>query len=72
MLEADERQEWTHQARKIAEMADILNTELEATLIPRHVTELMLVAWWESSLKPKVEFPDFRSLFSHEDEDDLS
>lgn len=62
MLDADERQEWVHQAGKIAEMAGIVWLKLLEASIPPELAERMAFEWWRVSIQPKMEFPDFSAF----------
>jgi hypothetical protein len=69
MLDADERQEWSHASGKLVEMVAIVWDKLEEQGIPRHLAEQMLLVWWTQSLTPKVEFPDLKGIFGQDDDD---
>lgn len=70
MLDADERQEWTHNAGKIAEMTGILWKGLLDQGIGHELAESLMLEWWRSTLAPKVELPDFGAMLRGIGEDE--
>jgi len=69
VLDADERQEWSHQAGKIAQMAAIVYRQLKDEGLPDALVERMTYRWWETIVKPTVDFPDLAGIFREIGED---
>lgn len=66
-LDRDELQQHRHLSRKLAEMAEIQWQALQRTDIPDELAREMMLAWWTSSMAPRMEFPDLSALFRQDD-----
>jgi hypothetical protein len=63
-LEADEQQELRNTSRRMAAMAELQWQALMDTELPERIVDQAFLAWWNSMIGPKLEMPDFSSLFN--------